>query len=139
MNLDLNQGVTVLHIVTDDKTPQTHRAYNGWTRPITNAQRDALPSGVGNSITIDGVIMPGYKRVRGDRLEWVISPAVDPVIVMFEAMPGPKGWADPAARAVWAEIGLALLNMGVDRDVFIDRYPDLYDAAVANYQAQQAR
>jgi len=135
-NMDLELGVTLLFMVADESTPDSLRGYNGWAIGLTAAQVAALPPGVDNTLTVKGVVLPGYKRVREGTLEWVMSPPVDPVVTMFNALPGPGGWADPAAQAKWASVGLALLDMGVDRAAFITEYPNLYNAAIANYLAQ---
>lgn len=138
MNVDLDANTVMLYAVRDAFTPQTLWAYEGWAVALTADMAAQIPDGVGHSITVKGVVLPGYKRTRDGRLEWVMSPPADPIVAMFNAMPGPDGWVDTSARDTWRDIGLALLKMGVERDVFIDRYPDLYDAAVANYVAQQA-
>jgi len=126
---------TLLYLVVDSATPEQFHAYGDLVLPLTPAEVAALPAGI-DTLTIAGITIPGLKRTVNDRLEWLIRPLPDPIVTMFNALPGQLGWVDTAGRDTWANIGLELLNRGVPPADLIVGYPALYNGAVANYKAQ---
>jgi hypothetical protein len=50
-------------------------------------------------------------------------------VTMFNALPGPGGWTDLAAKATWANIGQILLSKGVTPAELISGFPALFNAA----------
>lgn len=140
--MPLNLGPrTLLYLVVDSESPETFSAFGGQIIPLTDAEVASLPVGIDVlNITLEGspTQIPGISRTVAGRLEWLIRPLPDPVITMFNAIPGPEGWVDPAAQGVWAATGQFLLAFGVPPADLIGGFPALYNAAVANYLAQQA-
>jgi hypothetical protein len=123
---------SVLYLVVDADSPQQWTGWNEKTIPLTPAEEAALPAGIGTiEMTLDGSknIIPGIKRVTNGRLEWLIRPLPDPVVTMFNSLPGPGGWTDPAAKATWANIGQILLSKGVSPAELIAGFPALFNAA----------
>lgn len=135
--MPLNLGTVALRLIADPSTPERLRKYHGTLIPLTAELAAALPSGI-DVIMILGVTVPGFKRPGEVGLEWVMTPLVDPSVAMLEALPSPGGWADPAAEQTWTDAHSYLLGQGIRRDKLLQWFPLLYDAAVANYKAQQA-
>lgn len=140
MPLDLGPR-TLLYLTVDADSPPQWSAWGNQTIALTPAELAALPTGIDTlKVTIEGspVSIPGIRRTVDGQLQWLIRPLPDPVVTMFQALPGPEGWVDTAARDTWANIGQILLSKGVTPAELIAGYPQLYNAAVANYVAQQA-
>lgn len=125
---------TWLTLVTDSSTPAGLAQYAG--RIIGIPAGVTLPTTY-DTITVSGVTVPGYARPApgGNGMEWVMQPATDPNIAALNAIPGPGGWTDTAARDTYANIGRALLGVGVSGADVRGGLKQLYDAAVANYVA----
>lgn len=144
MPLDL--GIrTLMYLVVDPDSPPQWSAWGEKPIPLTPAELAALPAGIDTiKVTLTDATgtsettIPGISRTVNGRLEWLIRPLPDPVVTMFQALPGPDGWVDLAARDTWATIGQALLSKGVTPAEMVAGYPQLYNAAVSNYIAQQA-
>lgn len=134
---------TMLYFVADESTPESLRAYGRFSIGLTAAQVAALPAGPdtitfhGGTDPLDVVTLPGFQRPHpGGGVEWVITPLVDPDAAMLAALPGPLGWAVPAAQTTWANQDAALRKLGVPPAAIRTRFPLMYDAAVSNYKAQ---
>jgi hypothetical protein len=123
---------TLLYFVVDADSPSQWSGWGDLFIPLTPAEVAALPTGLDTiKATIEGSVttIPGIRRTVNGRLEWLIRPLPDPVLVMFNALPGPGGWTDPAAKATWANIGQILLSKGVTPAELISGFPALFNAA----------
>lgn len=137
MPLDL--GIrTLMYLVVDADSPPQWSAWGEKPIPLTPAELAALPTGIDTiTLTLEGspTSIPGISRTVNGRLEWLIRPLPDPVVVMFAALPGPNGWTVPASEATWRTIGLALLELGVTPAAMVTGYPQLWDACKAEVLA----
>lgn len=97
------------------------------------------PEGQIDSITVSGLELWGYLRTNqnGNR-EWVIAGQPNPNVVALNAIPARGSWTDLAARQVYAQIGQALLGVGVSGSDLRVGLKNLYNAAVADYVAAVA-
>ena len=114
--------------------PDTWSAWGNQTIALTPAELAALPTGIDTLlVTIEGsqVSIPGIRRTVAGQLQWLIRPLPDPVVTMFNALPGPGGWTDTGARDTWANIGQILLSKGVSPTELIAGFPALFEAARA--------
>lgn len=127
--------LTFMRITADSTTPNELRAYDGFMIGLTAEMVAALPAGI-DTITVSGIVVPGYRRTVEGQLQWVMTPLPDPNIAMLEALPGPGGWRVPASHDVWASIGMSLLQIGVSGEDLRAGYPALFNAARAEVQAQ---
>lgn len=130
---------TLLYFVVDSETPPQWSAWGDKVFPLTNAELAALPVGLDTLLmTIEGgqTEIPGIRRTVDGQLQWLIRPLPDPVITMFNALPGPGGWQDTGARDTWASIGQILLSKGVTPAELIAGLPALFAAARAEIAAQ---
>lgn len=131
MPLDLGPR-TLLYFVVDADSPSQWSGWRDLFVPLTPAELAALPTGLDTlKVTVEGsqTTIPGIRRTVNGRLEWLIRPLPDPVVTMFNALPGPGGWTDPAARGTWESIGQYLLALGVPPADLIAGYPALFNAA----------
>lgn len=134
--MPVNLGdMTFMRITADVSTPNDLRAYDGFMLGLTADAVLGLPAGI-DTITVSGIVLPGYKRTVTGQLQWVMTPLPDPNIAMLDALPGPSGWTLPASRTVWANIGLELLHRGVSGEDLRAGFPALFNAARAEIEAQ---
>ncbi len=134
---DLGDRV-LMTLIVDAESPDMWSAFGGKTILLTPAEYTALPAGVDVlRISLGGTPMeiPGIRRTVSGELQWLTRPLPDPVVTMFEALPGPGGWQVPASRDVWAAIGQDLLSRGVPPADLIAGYPALFEAARAEVLA----
>lgn len=123
---------TWVTLAADADTPTGLTQYAG--RIIGVPAGITLPTTI-DTITVSGVTIPGYARAGASGPEWVMSAAPNPNVAALNAIPGPGGWTDQTARAKYADIGLALLQLGVPGTDVRTGLKQLYDAAVANHLA----
>jgi hypothetical protein len=138
MPLDLGAR-TLLYFIIDADSPQQWSAWGDKVIPLTAAELAALPTGLDTlKVTIEGSVttIPGIRRTVSGQLQWLIRPLPDPVVTMFNALPGPGGWANTGARDTWAGIGQALLSKGVTPAELIEGFPALFAAARVEIAAQ---
>lgn len=134
MPLDLG-NLTFLRVTADPTTPAELRAYDGFMLGLTADKVAALPTGI-DTITVTGITVPGYQRTVAGQLQWLMTPLPDPNVVMLEALPGPGGWKSQAAHDVWASIGLELLHRGLPGEDLRAGFPQLFNAAKAEFAAE---
>ncbi len=130
---------TMMWIVMDDQSPDTFSAYVNTYILLTPAEMAAIGPGVGTiDMTLEGqgVSIPGIKREANGRTEWLLRPPVDPLLAMFNALPGPGGWHDDGARDVWAGTAQYLLGEGTPPELVLTGFPALFNAAKAEVLAQ---
>ncbi len=118
-------------LVADASTPAGQQQYAG--RIIGVPAGTSLPDTL-DSITVSGVTLWGYARTGPGGTEWVIQPQQDPNVAAVNAIPGPGGWVDTAARQVFYDQGLYLLKLGVPGADLRTGLKKFYDASVAEYQ-----
>lgn len=124
---------TWVTLVADSSTPAGQVQYAG--RMIAVPAGTSLPATI-DSVTVSGVTLWGYARDTANGTEWVIQPAVDPNIAAVNAIPGVGGWTNLAARQVFYDQGLYLLQLGVPGSDLRAGLKKFYDASVAEYQAR---
>ncbi len=127
---------TIITLVADNNTPQPLQQFTG-VRLIWPESRTAPPLGVPDVMDFEsfGVQIPGYLRDNGGTLEWVMQPAIDPIVQALNAIPGPDGWQSEAAKALYQNIGGTLLGQGVSLVDARNVLTQLYQGAVANFVA----
>lgn len=134
MPLDLG-SFPILRITADSTTPQEIAVYDGFLIALTPEAAAALPTGI-DTLTVEGITLPGYQRTKDGQLQWVMTPLPDPNVAMLNTLPRPAGWASPDAKGVWASIGLILLEKGVSGEELRAGFPALFNAARAEIQAE---
>jgi hypothetical protein len=122
-----------LTFVADPSTPQAQAVYNGYTVPVPAGV--VIPTSI-DSITIAGIVFWGYARQGTNNAEWVMQPQPDPNVTAVNAIPGPGGWVSNSARQVYYDTGLYLLQRGISGADLRPGLLNLYNAAVAEYQAR---
>lgn len=134
MPVDLGE-LTFLRITADAGSPNDLRAYDGFMLGLSADAIAGLPQGI-DTITVSGIVVPGYQRTVDGQLQWVMTPLPDPNVAMLEGLAGPGGWKNQAAKGVWASIGLELLHRGVPGEDLRSGFPALFNAARAEIQAE---
>jgi hypothetical protein len=133
MPLDLGD-LTFMRITADATTPNEYRVYDGFMLGLTADKVAALPTGI-DTITVDGITVPGYKRTVSGQLQWLMTPLPDPNVAMLDTLPRPAGWVNQSAKQVWANIGMELLRRGVPGPDLRAGFPALFNAARTEIQA----
>lgn len=125
---------TWVTLVSDSGTPPHLVQYAGIR--LLLPQGIALPAlGAHDTLVVLGVELPGYSRTGSGGFEWVMTPAVDPVIAALNSIPGPGGWKSEAAKALYANIGGALLGQGITLTEVKTALTQLYQGAITNHLA----
>ncbi len=133
MPIDLGNPTWVT-LVADVGTPQQLAQYAG-IRILWPEGRPLPPLARPDTMVVLGVQLPGYAREGSGGVEWVMTPAGDPVVQALEAIPAPDGWESPAAKAVFQNVGSALLAKGFTLAEARTGLTQLYQAAVGNHVA----
>lgn len=134
--MPVNLGdLTFMRVTADVSTPNDLRAYDGFMLGLAADAVAGLPAGI-DTITVSGIVVPGYKRTVGGQLQWVMTPLPDPNVAMLNGLAGPGGWQVQASKDVWASIGLALLRFGVPGGDLRAGFPALFNAARTEIEAQ---
>ena len=126
-------NVPMISFVADANTPQHLQQYAGVFKLLIGPGIDLPPLGQFQTLVISGISVPGYLRQGDNGLEWLMQATPNPAAQALESIPGADGWASPAAKAVYAEIGEALLARGVSLAEAHYAETKLYQAAVLNY------
>jgi hypothetical protein len=126
-----------LVVIADVDTPPEFVQYNN--RIVGVPVGVVLPPfGQIDSITIQGITLWGYLRPSaGGYNQWVMGAAPNANQIAIDVIPGIGHWTltgDPG-RAVYYELGQALLGMGVSGVELRAGLKRFYDAAVADYVA----
>lgn len=99
------------------------------------------PFGQLDTIIVQGVTLHGYLRPSaGGYNQWVMAPAPNPNQIFIDGIPSIGHWTltgDPG-RAVYYQLGQALLGMGVSGTELRAGLKRFHDSAVANYVASVA-
>jgi hypothetical protein len=133
--MTINLGsVPMVTFVIDADTPDALKQYAG-IRLLIGPGLATPPMGTRDTLIISGVSVPGYLRQGTQTLEWVMQGAVDPVVAALDAIPGVDGWQAPAAKALYANIGQAMLERGITLAETKYVLTQAYTGAVANYVA----
>lgn len=121
---------TWMLVVADEGTPPELSVYHG--RYIAVADASAMPPlGVRGNVLVSGVTAPGFLRNVNGQYEWVLTAALDPLEALIDGLPGPGGWSDADARAVWLQIGSFLRGYGIGGSDLAYGLPALFNAARA--------
>lgn len=131
MPIDLGNPTWVT-LVSDSGTPAELAQYAG-IRLLWPEGMALPPLAVPNTLIILGVQVPGFAREGSPGLEWVMTPAGDPVVQALNTIPGSDGWANPAAKDVYQNLGGALLAKGFTLTEARVGLTQLYTAAVSNF------
>lgn len=124
----------IVTLTADASTPAELTGYAG-IRLIWPANRQLPPIGRPDVLVVQGVQVPGYLSSSGGELKWVMTAAIDPIIQALNAIPGADGWASPAAKALYQNVGGSLLAHEYSLVEARDGLTQLYNAAVENYVA----
>jgi hypothetical protein len=141
MPIDLGD-LTAITLVADDRTPEPMLKYDKLTIGVPAEQAALLPDDGRPDVLIfryaDNVVSAyGYLRVTsGTALQWVLAPEEDPDLAALASIPGPQGWADPAALDEYRACARMMKRRGISR-AELAALRRLYQAAVANHVAQQ--
>jgi hypothetical protein len=133
MAIDLGNP-TWITLVADSGTPPELAQYAG-IRILWPEGRPLPPMARPDTLIVLGVQLPGYAREGSGGIEWVMTPAGDPVTQALDAIPAPDPWAAPTAKAVYQNIGSALLAKGFTLSEARVGLTQLYQAAVSNHVA----
>jgi hypothetical protein len=117
-------------------TPPAAVQFAGMTFWFPPEYQTKLGSGAGNPGVIDGV--RGYTQVGGPTgLQWVmISSITGAVRDQFLALPGGSGWVSTAARNIFRNVALQLIETyNIPAPSVLTALTNLYNAAVANDHA----
>lgn len=119
-------------LIADANTPAAFLPYNQGRVAVPAGT--VLPTGI-DYLVISGVTVWGYGRAGTSGPEWVMQPAVSPIQLAVNAIPGQSGWTSLAARQVFYDIGQSLLQLGVSGPALAPGLKSLHDAAITNYLA----
>lgn len=134
MTIEFGPSIIVT-LTADSATPAELVQYQG-IRLIWPESRAMPPIGRPDTLVVQGVSVPGYLTDNGQGgRNWVMTAAVDPIVQALNAIPGADGWASDAAKAVYSNVGAALLGHGFQLGEARDGLIQLYQATVANYVA----
>lgn len=131
MPLDLGNPIW-LQLVANAETPAALAGYAG--RLLAIPAGTPIPTGI-DTLIVSGVTVPGYHALAGAQHTWVMTPTPDPNVAALNTIPGSGGWVRAASRTTYADIGMALLSLGVPSADVRTGLAELYWAAVTNYQA----
>lgn len=122
-------------LIADADTPAALQSHHG--------ERVALPEGtvlppVGqrDTLLVQGFTIHGYVRDGATGPEWVMTAATDPNVAALNAIPGPAGWSDQAARQTYITVFRKLLKLGVSGPEARPMAKQLYDATAADIAAK---
>ena len=134
--MTINLGtVDMVTFVIDTNTPDALKQYAG-VRLLVGPGLTIPPPGTFDTLVISGVSVPGFLRETGTgTYEWVMQPALDPIVAALNAIPGTDGWVSNAARELYRNIGGAMLSRGLTLTETGTALKQLYQGAVSNYVA----
>lgn len=124
-----------MRVTADASSPPELRVYDGFMLGLSADAVAGLPTGI-DTITVSGIVVPGYQRVVGGQLQWVMTPLPDPNVAMLNSLAGPSGWQVQASKDVWASTGLELMRRGVSGADLRAGFPALFNAARVEINAQ---
>lgn len=132
----INLGtVPMVTFVIDMNTPEQLKQYAGVRLLIGPGL--AVPSvGTFDTLVINGVNVPGFLREgSGGNFEWVMQPGADPIMQALNSIPAGDGWKSEAAKALYQNIGAALLAKGISLGEALQVLKQAYQGAVSNFVA----
>lgn len=126
---------TFVRVVANEGAPPELMQFHGYT--FSWPPDKPVPQGM-DTLVINGVGLFGYARQINGEWQWVVQVQPDVNQKAIDLIPGPDGWTDLAARQVYYNSGLYLLQAGVTGDVLRPGLKNFYDAAIANYVADHS-
>lgn len=125
-----------LRLVADETTPEHLEPYDGVRILLTPSQAAQFPpQGQHDFFTVLGAQVYGYVRPANDgsgSYEWVMQPTPEPIVVAVQGIPGPQGWTNEQAGAVFVNLGRELLARGSSIGEVTYALTQLYNAARAD-------
>ena len=124
-----------LKLVADESTPDHLEPYAGTRILLGPDQAAAFPEpGKHDSFSVLGADIWGFVRPAqsGDGYEWVMQSTPEPLVVAVQGIPGPQGWTNEQAGAVFINLGRELMQRGNSLGEVVFALTQLYNAARAD-------
>lgn len=85
--------------------------------------------------------LPGYARpslVSPTPMEWIITAAVDSLLLALNTIPGPQGFTRAQSKTDYVALAVDMRRSGLTRSAILAGLTTAYRSAVADYQAAVA-
>lgn len=127
--------LTFVTLVADVNTPPEYTQYNGLQLSIPSSI-PLPPLGTFVTLKASGVTVHGSTRLNNNKIELLMTAAVDPNWAKVDAIPGVGGWTDQIARQGFFDHAQYLAGQGITAAALWPGLTDFYNWVRADLVAK---